>query len=117
METGVRQVDASRPRYEHAFEAGRFLRKLRKKYRAELPQVERDRLVAEWERLVGKEDKPRQLDEVSRGGRGNKDGNAEAARQLGLSRQDVERAIVGIWWASGGQALFLPGKIVSQKIA
>ena len=58
-----------------------------------LPQMERDRLVAEWCRLVGKENKPRQLDEVSRGGRGNKDGNAEAARQLGLSEPDVRRAI------------------------
>ena len=58
-----------------------------------LPQMERDRLVAEWERLVGRGNKPRQLDEVSRGGRGNKDGNAEAARQLGLSEPDVRRAI------------------------
>ena len=57
-----------------------------------LPQMERDKLVAEWCRLVGREDKPRQLDEVSRGGRGNKDGNAEAARQLGLSEPDVRRA-------------------------
>ena len=55
--------------------------------------MERDKLVAEWCRLVGREDKPRQLDEVSRGGRGNKDGNAEAARQLGLSEPDVRRAI------------------------
>ena len=53
----------------------------------------RDKLVAEWCRLVGREDKPRQVDEVSRGGRGNKDGNAEAARQLGLSEPDVRRAI------------------------
>ena len=62
-------------------------------HRAELPQVERDKLVAEWCRLVGKEDKPRQLDEVSRGGRGNKGGEREAARQLGLSQPDVHRAI------------------------
>ena len=55
--------------------------------------MERDKLVAEWCRLVGREDKPRQVDEVSRGGRGNKDGNAEAARQLGLSEPDVRRAI------------------------
>lgn len=54
VETRVRQVDASRPRYEHAFEAGRFWPKLGQKYRAELPQMERDKLVAEWCRLVGK---------------------------------------------------------------
>ena len=80
---------------------------MRQKYRAELPQMERDKLVAEWCRLVGREDKPRQVDEVSRGGRGNKDGNAEAARQLGLSEPDVRRAIK--------VAFILPGKIVSQK--
>ena len=58
-----------------------------------LSNLNRFLLVAEWCRLVGREDKPRQLDEVSRGGRGNKDGNAEAARQLGLSEPDVHRAI------------------------
>ena len=42
---------------------------------------------------MGKEDESRQVDEVSRGGRGNKDGNAESARQLGLSEPDVRRAI------------------------
>ena len=40
------------------------------------------------------------------GGRGNKSGEREAARQLGLDRDDVRRAIGG---------LHLPGKIVSQK--
>ncbi|WP_374282025.1 hypothetical protein [Desulfovibrio sp.] len=95
-----------------------------------------------------------QLAPVSLGGRGNKSGEREAARQLGLDRDDVRRAIkvasitpeaqqaahevgnrwttkskqllafasrwvqlVGIWWASGGQAFILPGKIVSQKMA
>ena len=117
-----------------------------------LPQMERDRLVAEWCRLVGRENKPAQVAQVSLGGRGNKGGESEAARQLGLDRDDVRRAIkvasitpeaqqaahevgnrwatkskqlqasasrwvqlVGIWWASGGEAFILPGKIVSQK--
>ena len=44
-------------------------------------------------RLVGREDKVAQVGPVSLGGRGNKSGVREAARQLGLSRQDVERAI------------------------
>ena len=51
------------------------------------------RKVAEWCRLTGKEDKVAQVGPVSLGGRGNKSGVREAARQLGLSRQDVERAI------------------------
>ena len=62
-------------------------------HRAELPQVERDKLVAEWCRLVGKEDKPVQVAQVSLGGRGNKGGESETARQLGLDRYDVRRAI------------------------
>ena len=37
--------------------------------------------------------KPRQPDAVSRGGRGNKGGIREVARQLGLSESDVRRAI------------------------
>ena len=36
--------------------------------------------------------KPRQPDAVSRGGRGNKGGIREVARQLGLSESDVRRA-------------------------
>ena len=77
--------------------------------------MERDKLVAEWCRLVGKEDKPVQVAQVSLGGRGNKGGESETARQLGLDRYDVRRAIkvasitteaqqaaheVGIWWTS-----------------
>ena len=54
--------------------------------------MERDRLVAEWCRLVGREDKVVQLAPVSLGGRGNKSGEREAARQLGLDRYDVRRA-------------------------
>lgn len=59
-------------------------------HRAELPVLERDRLVAEWCELVGGE-KPRQPDAVS-GGRGNEGGQRHAARQLGLSEPDVRRA-------------------------
>ena len=56
--------------------------------------MERDRLVAEWERLVGREDKIAQLAQFSKvgAGRGNKGGESEAARQLGLDRDDVRRA-------------------------
>ena len=64
-------------------------------HRAELPQMERDKLVAEWCRLVGREDKIAQLAQFSKvgAGRGNKGGESEAARQLGLDRDDVRRAI------------------------
>ena len=55
--------------------------------------MERDKLVAEWCRLVWREDKVAQLAPVSLGGRGNKSGEREAARQLGLDRDDVRRAI------------------------
>ena len=81
---------------------------------------------------MSKEDKVAQVGPVSLGGRGNKfcgnlprnlraelpqvapkvqngrpkGGEREAARQLGLDRDDVRRAIGG---------LHLPGKIVSQK--
>ena len=60
-----------------------------------LPQMERDKLVAEWCRLVGKEDKMIQVESFSKigAGRGNKGGEREAARQLGLSQPDVHRAI------------------------
>ena len=60
-----------------------------------LPQLERDKLVAEWCRLVGREDKMIQVESFSKigAGRGNKGGEREAARQLGLSQPDVHRAI------------------------
>ena len=60
-------------------------------HRAELPQMERDKLVAEWERLVGKELQVAQLGPPRP--QYEKRGEREAARQLGLSRQDVHRAI------------------------
>ena len=53
--------------------------------------MERDKLVAEWCRLVGKPIS-RQVDEKIERGR-PQSGNAEAARQLGLSEPDVRRAI------------------------
>ena len=83
-----------------------------------------------------------------------KRGEREAARQLGLDRDDVRRAakeasitpeaqqaahevgnrwatkskqllafasrwvqLVGIWWASGGQAFILPGKLFHRKMS
>ena len=57
--------------------------------------MERDKLVEEWCRLVGREDKMIQVESFSKigAGRGNKGGESEAARQLGLDRDDVRRAI------------------------
>ena len=81
----------------------KFCGNLPRNLRAELPQLERDKLVAEWCRLVGREDKVAQLAPVSLGGRGNKSGEREAARQLGLDRDDVRRAIKVV-------ALFLAGQ-------
>ena len=62
-----------------------------KKFRVNLTQ----NLRAEWCRLVGKEDKMIQVESFSKvgAGRGNKGGESEAARQLGLDRDDVRRAI------------------------
>lgn len=62
----------------------RFRRKLRQK----------SKLVAEWCRLVGREDKTAQAAQFSKvgAGRGNKGGESEVARQLGLDRDDVRRA-------------------------
>ena len=69
----------------------KFCVKLTRNLKAELPQMERDKLVAEWCRLVGKPIS-RQVDEKIERGR-PQSGNAEAARQLGLSEPDVRRAI------------------------
>ena len=52
--------------------------------------MERDKLVAEWERLVGKELQVAQVG-PSRP-QYEKRGEREAARQLGLDRDDVRRA-------------------------
>ena len=53
--------------------------------------MERDKLVAEWCRLVGKE-VSFQHETKPQGGR-PKSGASEAARQLGLDKVDVHRAI------------------------
>ena len=66
-----------------------------------LPQMERDKLVAEWCRLVGREVSA-QVAQKPQGGR-PKGGESEAARQLGLDRDDVRRAIKVV-------ALFLAGQ-------
>ena len=97
----------------------RFRRKLRQKSKAE------GRKVAEWCRMVGK-DQPIQVESPDK--RYEKRGQREAARQLGLSRQDVHRAIkvasitpeaqqaaheVGNRWATKSKqlvALSLPGQ-------
>ena len=70
----------------------KFCGNLPRNLRAELPQMERDKLVAEWERLVGNIEVLAQLGPKVHNGR-PRGGVREAARQLGLSRQDVERAI------------------------
>ena len=53
--------------------------------------MERDKLVAEWCRLVGRELQVAQV--APSRPQYEKRGEREAARQLGLSRQDVHRAI------------------------
>ncbi|QTO41326.1 hypothetical protein [Desulfovibrio desulfuricans] len=63
-----------------------------KPHRAELQQMERDRLVAEWCRLVGRDEVLAQVAPKVQNGR-PKGGEREAARQLGLDRYDVRRAI------------------------
>ena len=68
------------------------LAQVAQKVRAELPQMERDKLVAEWERLVGRDEVLAQVAPKVQNGR-PKGGEREAARQLGLDRDDVRRAI------------------------
>jgi len=58
-------------------------------HRAELTALERDKLVAEWVELTG--EKVPQSGAVCSGGRGNKEGIREAARQLPVSG-DTEKA-------------------------
>jgi ParB-like chromosome segregation protein Spo0J len=60
-------------------------------HRAELSALERDEQIAKWVDLVGR--KRVQSEQVSVGGRGNKGGEAQASRELGLSRPDVHRAV------------------------
>lgn len=59
-------------------------------HRAELTALERSKLVAEWAELVG--EKVPQSGAVCAGGRGNREGIREAARQLGVERTEVQRS-------------------------
>lgn len=59
-------------------------------HRAELSQLDRDRLVNEWCELIGQEVSA-QVAQKPQGGR-PQGGDSEAARQLGLDRDDVRRA-------------------------
>lgn len=79
----------------------KFCGNLPRNLRAELPQLERDKLVAEWCRLVGKEVSV-QVAQKPQGGR-PKGGESEAARQLGLDRDDVRRAIAVVALSLAGQ--------------
>ena len=60
-------------------------------HRAELPQLERDKLVAEWCALTGKQ--VRQLGAPSGGKQPKEQGIREGSRQLGLSQPDIHRAV------------------------
>lgn len=57
-------------------------------HRAELSELERSRLRSEWVEII----KPVQLEQVY-GGRGNKAGESEAARQLGIDRVSLHRSL------------------------
>lgn len=69
-------------------------------HRAELSVLERDEHKAEWidltEKQIAREraqDKPFQLETVSKGGRGNEGGINAASRELGIAKSDAHRAI------------------------
>jgi hypothetical protein len=56
--------------------------------------MERSELVAEWIRLVEEaDDKPVQVAQVSKGGRGKKSGISQASRELGIDRYTARRAV------------------------
>ena len=57
-----------------------------------LPQMERDKLVAEWKALI-RRDKVSQVATPSGGRQPADEAIRETARQLGLSKDDVHRAI------------------------
>ena len=62
-------------------------------HRAELTVMERSEQIAEWVRLTkDRQIKLAQVAPVSKGGRGNKGGVRQAARDLGLTRDEVRRA-------------------------
>ena len=63
-------------------------------HRSELSELERSEQIAEWVKLTAVIDKPGQIAQVSGGGgRGNVGGQSKAARDLGLERTEVRRAI------------------------
>ena len=64
-------------------------------HRAELTALERSNQsieVVELYRLLDEEEKAAQVGQVSKGGRGKKGGKSNAAKQLGITRQELQRA-------------------------
>jgi ParB family chromosome partitioning protein len=64
-------------------------------HRAELSALERDEHIAEYDKLseVVDAEKRAQVAQVSKGGRGKTGGKSQAARELGVKRDDVRRAV------------------------
>ncbi len=67
-------------------------------HRSELTVLERSQHIAEWIRLTEKEEaaaveKPAQLAQVSKGGRGKHSGISAASQKIGVKRRDVQRAV------------------------
>ena len=63
--------------------------------RAELTALERSEQIAEYAELAKEKraaDKPAQVGQVSAGGRGKEGGDSAASRDLGITRQEVQRA-------------------------
>jgi len=61
--------------------------------RSELTQLERKEHIAEWVRLTEEENKPSQVETISRkGGRGNESGINQAARILGVNKHEAHRS-------------------------
>lgn len=76
-------------------EKGRLTEIAENLHRREISEIERAELVAEWVKIVD-ERKPAQLGQVSeppQGGRGKRAGQSEIARNLGMTRQTVERSL------------------------
>ena len=65
-------------------------------HRAELSELERSEQVADWLKLAAEDadDKPVQVAQISssRGGRSNRGGLSEAAREIGITREAARRA-------------------------
>ena len=79
-------------------------------HRAELTALERSNQsieVVELYRLLDEEEKAAQVGQVSKGGRGKKGGKSNAAKQLGITRQELQRAekIAGITPAAQAAAV------------